>query len=135
MFKRVHYQILAVACGVIAINAALAEEPAKPAESSKKPAIVDNDDCLSYEPGVVMLKGKLHHLVTNWALELDKPICINPRENAAEIYPQMDDVKTITFQKMDSDKLDKYRNLIDKSVVATGTLHHNFGPDKGNIII
>ena len=112
-----------------------AEDEAKPAEAPK-PADTEQKHCLLYEPGVVMLKGRLTHPVANWILELNNPACINGRDGQEKLYPSQEEVKKVFFQPRMNEQPDKYNEFTNKDVIVSGTLYHaNVGVNAGDIMM
>jgi hypothetical protein len=92
--------------------------------------------CLSYEPGVVSLKGKLHWLGTHWVINLSDPICIYPIRNNVMSYPRIDKVSAVLVMLRKGDQPEQYNDFSDKIVLATGTMYHeNVEGGEGNIVI
>lgn len=81
--------------------------------------------CKFYEPGETSVKGLLRHGAV-WMVEVDKPFCIEGRENnkSGGIYPTKDEVITVLFSPHRGSPVEEYNGLMGKHVLVTGTLYH-----------
>jgi uncharacterized protein DUF4431 len=94
--------------------------------------------CLSYEPAVVRLNGTLVRKTfagppnyenirrgdrpeTYWLLSLSQPVCVNEDDSDRALSPAHEDIRTVQLVLTEV-AYKKYKNLIGKQVVATGTL-------------
>jgi hypothetical protein len=116
---------------------AFAEESAKtPPPPAPKVSPLADKNCLVYEPGVVTLKGKLHHGGVVWLLELDEPTCVLGRENdKAGLYPDVETLEQVELWHAPNQSGDEYLPLVDREVAVTGTLHHKTFGHTGRVMI
>jgi Domain of unknown function (DUF4431) len=97
-------------------------------------------DCLSYEPSTVMLKGKIGRKTfagrpnyesikkgdepeIYWVLRLTKPICVNGDESMPNGENPEKNVSDIQLG-LDEEQYARYKDLLGKEVVVRGTLSH-----------
>ena len=119
MTARIVWIVLWVSCAP-----ALAQTPTSP--------------CLSYEPAVVKLSGTLARKTfpgppnyenihrgdrpeTYWLLELSQPVCVNEDKSEPSLNPARKGIRTVQLV-LTADAYKRYRRLVGKRVVATGTL-------------
>lgn len=98
-----------------------------------------SEECLSYWPVKVRLTGTMvekifpgppefesiekgDEPVTEWILKLKKPVCVNANEERDLSFVSETNIKTI--QLVIHGKYTRYEHLVDKNVVAEGTLYH-----------
>lgn len=101
--------------------------------------------CLSYEPAVVKLSGTLVRKTfpgppnyenihrgdrpeTYWLLKLSQPVCVNEDKSEPSLNPAHDDIRSVQLV-LTGEAYKKYKTLVGKRVVATGTL---FGEHTGH---
>jgi|SRR5579859_1554738 len=94
--------------------------------------------CLSYEPSIIKLTGNLTRKTfpgppnyesvrngdqpeTYWLLNLVHPICVAESKTDGELNPAMD-VRSLQLVFTGPATYKKYKELLGKQVVATGTL-------------
>ena len=104
-----------------------------------------NQVCLSYEPAVVRVNGTLIRKTfpgppnyesvrrgdkpeTYWVLDLPRPVCVDQDQRSPDLNPAHKKVSQIQLV-LPPDAYRKYKELIGKQVVATGTL---FGRHTGH---
>lgn len=102
--------------------------------------------CLSYEPVVVTLRGKLVRKTfpgppnyqsihrgdtpeTAWILELSTPACVNPDPVQPDLNPALDDVRSVQLVFRGEVEVKEQHNLWGKTVIIKGTL---FGAHTGH---
>jgi hypothetical protein len=98
--------------------------------------------CLSYEPNVVTLTGTLIRKTfpgppnyasvsrgdkpeTSWLLYLSHPVCVDQDKASPALNPAHKNVNAIQLV-ISAEFYEKYKNLLGKQVVATGTLFGEF---------
>jgi hypothetical protein len=113
----------------------MAEDPAKPMPNQGLLTQIDKNGCLAYEPGVVMLKGRVMHLLSAWKLQLEQPICINGHDDSPAIYPKQEDVHDVQIMIRKSDPEDIYNDFAHKDVVVTGSLHYEGVGSRGIVVV
>ena len=108
----------------ISFGPALAQTPTSP--------------CLSYEPGAVKLSGILVRKTfpgppnyedihrgdrpeTYWLLNLPQPVCVDEDKRDPDLNPAHDGIRIVQLV-LTGEAYKKYKNLVGKRVVATGTL-------------
>jgi hypothetical protein len=94
--------------------------------------------CVSYEPTVVGLQGTLSRKTiagppeysdirkgdkpeTFWFLILDSPICVNEDKCQPDLNPRQEDIRELQLV-LEPVMYKTYRKLVNKKVVASGTL-------------
>ena len=97
-------------------------------------------DCLSYEPAAVTLKGKISRETfagrpnyesikegdepeTYWILHLSKSICVNGDESMPNGENPEKKVSDIQLG-LDEEQYARYKDLLDKEVIVIGSLSH-----------
>lgn len=112
----------------------------------EKPIGQNPPTCLSYEPSVVQLNGKIVRKIFPgppnyesiergdkaeqvWLLVLTQPICVEQDKEDPDLNPAQKDVRQIQLVFGDSGAFEKYRGLPSTKVTATGTL---FGGHTGH---
>ena len=87
--------------------------------------------CLSYEPSVVELSGTVVQKTftdatdrpeTEWLLNLPQPICVNEDSKEPDLNYAQKGVRAIQLVFLDHKLYAKYKSLLGKKVIATGTL-------------
>jgi hypothetical protein len=108
-------------------------------------AQIDPAGCLSYEPAQVTLHGILVRRTfpgppnyesvrkgdsaeTYWFVKLDMPICVSQDRSEPDLNPAQKDIRRVQLV-IEPDAYKKYKTLLDKKVVVTGTL---FGAHTGH---
>ena len=101
-----------------------------------------SEGCLSYEPTVVSLKGKLVRKTfpgppeyesirkgdrkeTYWFIELERPVCVNEDPEQPDINAAYDDIPEIQLA-VDPAQYLRYKALVGREVLASGTLLGEF---------
>lgn len=96
--------------------------------------------CLSYEPTVVKLAGTIISKTypgppeyesirhgdepeTYWLLALPRPVCVDADQASPDVNPAVKNIRRIQLVFPDESAYKKYRRLLWKRVVATGTLY------------
>ena len=96
-------------------------------------------NCLSYEPTIVKLAGKLTRETfpgppnyasilkgdrpeTVWILDLDNPVCVDEDKADPDLNSAKKEVQRLQLVFHDGAAYAKYKELVSKRVTATGTL-------------
>jgi hypothetical protein len=94
--------------------------------------------CQSYKPAVIELHGTMvrktfpgppnyddihkgDRAETYWLLKLDSPVCVDEGKVSPDLNPAQKDIHTVQLV-LDEDGYKKYRRLVGKRVVTTGSL-------------
>ena len=94
--------------------------------------------CVSYEPAVVGLHGTLSRKTvagppeysdirkgdkpeTFWFLVLDSPVCVNEDKSQPDLNPRLEGIRELQLV-LEPAMYKTYRKLVNKRVVASGTL-------------
>ena len=102
--------------------------------------------CVSYEPSVVQLKGKIvrktfpgppnYESIKRgdkaekfWLLVLSQPICVQQDKKDPDANPAQQDIRQIQLVFGDANAYEIHKELVGKNVVASGTL---FGAHTGH---
>jgi len=107
-----------------------------------EPLLTEADKCLSYEPTVVTITGRMYEKTlpgrpnyestehgdepaTYWFMKTDKPFCVyaNVNDEIDEDEKDVTDVQLV-FTRDDVDEYDLYRDLLSKKVAGKGTFYH-----------
>jgi hypothetical protein len=87
--------------------------------------------CLSYEPTVVELTGRIAQKTfadaqarpeTEWLLNLSLPVCVNEDTKEPDLNSAQKDIRAIQLVFLDHKMYAKYQSLLGKRVTAKGTL-------------
>jgi hypothetical protein len=101
-----------------------------------------SSDCLSYEPAVVTLRGTLvrktfpgppnyedirkgDRAEVFWLLDLDSPICVNEGKSEPGLNPEAKNIRRVQLV-VEAETYKRYKGLVGKKVIATGTLFEGF---------
>lgn len=99
-----------------------------------------SEECLSYWPAKVKLTGTIVEKTfpgppefesiekgdrpeTVWILKLSKPVCVNGDPNEDIMSKTEKNVKNMHLV-LDDEKYARYKHLVNKKVIAEGTLYH-----------
>ena len=102
--------------------------------------------CLSYDPSAVRITGVLVRETfpgppgyesvrrgdqpeTYWFLNVSPPLCLNEDKTEPDLNPALKDIRRIQLVFLDQTLYMKYKGLVGKRTVATGTL---FGAHTGH---
>jgi hypothetical protein len=100
------------------------------------------EECLSYEPAQVTLKGTLVRKIlpgppefesvekgdrpeTYWILKLSKPVCVNEDPNDEINFEDSRDVRRMHLV-INTEDYSRYGHFMSKEVVVTGILFHKY---------